>query len=57
MPSPAPDGAAVERRVVPLLRAFTVFNVDQVDGLPDGAGDAGGRARLAGSRWRSPSAS
>ncbi|MBK6470324.1 MAG: DUF1738 domain-containing protein [Betaproteobacteria bacterium] len=24
-----------ERRVVPLLRAFTVFNVDQVDGLPE----------------------
>ena len=24
-----------ERRLVPLLRAFTVFNVDQVDGLPD----------------------
>jgi antirestriction protein ArdC len=24
-----------ERRVVPLLRAFTVFNVDQVDDLPD----------------------
>lgn len=24
-----------QRRVVPLLRAFTVFNVDQVDGLPD----------------------
>ena len=24
-----------QRRVVPLLRAFTVFNVDQVDGLPE----------------------
>lgn len=24
-----------EKRVIPLLRAFTVFNVDQVDGLPD----------------------
>lgn len=32
------EPAAVEpdqRRVVPLLRAFTVFNVDQVDGLPE----------------------
>jgi antirestriction protein ArdC len=35
-PVPASDGAAVERRVVPLLRAFTVFNVDQVEGLPAG---------------------
>ena len=25
---------AAERRVVPLLKAFTVFNVEQVDGLP-----------------------
>jgi antirestriction protein ArdC len=24
-----------ERRVVPLLRAFTVFNIDQVEGLPE----------------------
>lgn len=27
-----------ERRVVPLLRAFTVFNLAQIDGLPDGFG-------------------
>jgi antirestriction protein ArdC len=26
---------AATRRVIPLLRAFTVFNADQVDGLPD----------------------
>ena len=31
-----PDAVGdTDRRVVPLLRAFTVFNVDQVDGLPD----------------------
>ena len=29
-----PDPGA-DRRVIPLLRSFTVFNVDQVDGLPD----------------------
>lgn len=32
---PDSDGSA-DRRVVPLLRAFTVFNVDQIDGLPEG---------------------
>jgi antirestriction protein ArdC len=32
-----PDAAGdPDRRVVPLLRAFTVFNIDQVDGLPEG---------------------
>lgn len=31
---PQEDGDA-DRRLVPLLKAFTVFNVDQVDGLPD----------------------
>lgn len=41
-PAEAADGAHApgsvgsdDRRVVPLLRAFTVFNVDQVDGLPE----------------------
>ena len=34
-PNSRPDGAGSDRRVVPLLRAFTVFNVQQVDGLPD----------------------
>ena len=30
-----PTAPAEDRRVVPLLRSFTVFNVDQVDGLPE----------------------
>lgn len=35
-PGAAQPGAAdADRRVVPLLRAFTVFNVEQVDGLPE----------------------
>ena len=29
-----------QRRVVPLLRAFTVFNVDQIEGLPEGMAPA-----------------
>ena len=33
--SPADADGSPDRRVVPLLRAFTVFNVDQVDGLPE----------------------
>ena len=33
--SPADADGASDRRVVPLLRAFTVFNVQQVDGLPE----------------------
>lgn len=33
--SPADADGSSDRRVVPLLRAFTVFNVQQVDGLPD----------------------
>lgn len=28
------DDEVAERRIVPLLKAFTVFNVEQVDGLP-----------------------
>ncbi len=35
-----PDSSTADRRVVPLLRAFTVFNVDQVDGVPDHLGPA-----------------
>jgi antirestriction protein ArdC len=36
-----PDAAGdPDRRVVPLLRAFTVFNIDQVDGLPEGLAPA-----------------
>lgn len=31
---PASTGQAPDRRLVPLLRAFTVFNVEQVEGLP-----------------------
>ena len=31
---PDVDGST-DRRVVPLLRSFTVFNVEQIDGLPD----------------------
>lgn len=31
----AADPAGSDRRVVPLLRSFTVFNVDQVENLPD----------------------
>ena len=30
-----PGADDADRRVVPLLRAFTVFNVEQVDGLPE----------------------
>lgn len=30
----APTGDQSERRATPLLRSFTVFNVDQIDGLP-----------------------
>jgi antirestriction protein ArdC len=30
------DGEAAESRLVPMLREYTVFNVDQCDGLPDG---------------------
>lgn len=33
-PTPALDGQGA-RRVIPMLRSFIVFNVDQVDGLPD----------------------
>ena len=31
---PATDEADLPDRVIPLLRAYTVFNVAQVDGLP-----------------------
>jgi antirestriction protein ArdC len=31
----APAGGASERRVIPLIRSFTVFNADQIDGLPE----------------------
>lgn len=31
----AQAGAEAERRVIPLLRSFAVFNIDQVEGLPD----------------------
>lgn len=31
----APAGTETDHRVIPLLRAFTVFNLDQVEGLPD----------------------
>lgn len=30
------DGTEAETRLVPMLREYTVFNVDQCDGLPDG---------------------
>ena len=32
---PTPDEPDLDERVIPLLRAFTVFNVSQVDGVPD----------------------
>ena len=31
----ADDGAEAETRLIPMLREYTVFNVDQCDGLPD----------------------
>jgi antirestriction protein ArdC len=33
--------ATEDRRVIPLLRSFTVFNTDQVDGLPETVAPAG----------------
>lgn len=35
-PMPSASNDAPGRRVVPLLRAFTVFNVAQIEGLPEG---------------------
>jgi antirestriction protein ArdC len=41
------DGADAETRLVPMMREYTVINVDQCDGLPDsvrgGNGTRGGR--------------
>ena len=31
----ADDGAEAETRLIPMMREYTVFNVDQCDGLPD----------------------
>ena len=37
---PWPDESALSERVIPLLRAYTVFNVAQIDGLPEIRTDA-----------------